>query len=125
MNNNSKYKKTRRKKSNTNTTKKKKSNTNTTKKKNKDTNTNNIRSKRKHKNEKQKVKTDNYRLMIKPSNIYSYQSSYVLENGKQIFAEKEVIDNKTTKITGEEIIHNGKPSLRKLSNKEIDTFLHL
>ena len=58
--------------------------------------------------------------MIKPFENYNYQTSFITENGKQIFVEKEVINNKTTKINGEEITHNGKTRQRKLSNKEIE-----
>tara|TARA_B100002019_G_C21161869_1_gene543746 strand:+ start:171 stop:650 length:480 start_codon:yes stop_codon:yes gene_type:complete len=67
--------------------------------------------------------TDNYRLMMEPSKSYNYQSSFIKENGTHIFAEKEVINNETTKIKGNEIKYNGKTKHRKLSNKEIEDLL--
>ena len=56
--------------------------------------------------------------MKQPPESYNYQSSFIKEDGKHIFAEKEIINNKTTKIIGKEMIHNGKNKQRKLSNKE-------
>lgn len=67
--------------------------------------------------------TNNYRLMMEPSKSYNYQSSFIKENGTHIFAEKEVINNETTKIKGNEIKYNGKTKHRKLSNKEIEDLL--